>query len=220
MEDKVILVDTHDREIGTAEKLTAHREGALHRAFSIFVFRSDGQLLLQKRAQTKYHSGGLWSNTCCSHPRPQEALEEAAHRRLTEEMGFDCALKDIFSLTYKVQLGNDLWEHEYDHVFVGHYDGEPTPHPQEIDDWKWIDLGGLQKDIHNNPDRYTYWLRVCIDNIISHREQGRPIQEILSTSCETSPDRLGAARCESLDPAASVLSVPREHIRSLDEELR
>ena len=194
MEEKVILVDANDQEIGIAEKLIAHREGALHRAFSIFVFRSDGQLLLQKRAQTKYHSGGLWSNTCCSHPRPQEALEEAAHRRLTEEMGFDCALKEIFSLTYKAQLENDLWEHEYDHVFVGQYDGEPTPHPEEIDDWKWIDLGGVRKDIHNNPDRYTYWLRVCIDNIISHGEQERPIPEILSTSCETSPDLQPASR--------------------------
>ncbi len=194
MEEKVILVDANDQEIGIAEKLIAHREGALHRAFSIFVFRSDGQLLLQKRAQTKYHSGGLWSNTCCSHPRPQEALEEAAHRRLTEEMGFDCALKEIFSLTYNVQLENDLWEHEYDHVFVGQYEGEPTPHPEEIDDWKWIDLGGVRKDIHNNPDRYTYWLRVCIDNIISHREQERPIPEILSTSCETSPHLQAASR--------------------------
>jgi len=170
MEDKVILVDTNNREIGTAEKLQTHRDGALHRAFSIFVFNSKGQLLLQQRAKTKYHSGGLWSNTCCSHPRPHETLPGAAHRRLTEEMGFDCNLEEIFSFTYKVQLAADIFEHEYDHVFIGHYDNEPAPNPEEVDDWIWIDLEGLREDMRENPDRYTYWLRCCIEQVISQRQ--------------------------------------------------
>lgn len=167
-EEKVILVDEEDRAIGAAEKLLTHREGKLHRAFSIFVFNSNGELLLQKRARTKYHSGGLWSNTCCSHPRPGESIHEAAHRRLQEEMGFDCDLKGILSFTYKVQFDNGLFEHEYDHVFVGQYDGEPAPNPEEIDDWKWVNFEELQEDIQNNPDRYTYWLKISIDKIKSH----------------------------------------------------
>ncbi len=179
-EERVILVDRNGHQVGTAEKLHAHRAGALHRAFSIFIFDLKGNLLLQRRARTKYHSGGLWSNTCCSHPRPNESLHEAAHRRLREEMGFDCALKVLFHFTYQVQLANDLFEHEYDHVFVGHYDGEPTPNPEEVDDWIWIDLEGLRKDIREHPDRYTYWLRCCVDQVIAHQKVAvsRPLSAI------------------------------------------
>jgi len=166
MEEKVILVDEDNHEIGTAEKLRTHREGALHRAFSIFVFNSNGELLLQKRAKGKYHSAGLWTNTCCGHPRPKEPLQQAVHRRLMEEMGFDCDLKEIFSFTYKVQLANDLVEHEYDYVFMGTYDGDPTPSPEEADDWKWTDLEELRTDVQMNPDRYAAWFRICIDKLI------------------------------------------------------
>lgn len=171
MEEQVILVDSSNKEIGVAEKIKTHREGKLHRAFSIFVFNSEGQLLLQKRAQSKYHSGGLWSNTCCSHPRPEEPTAHAAHRRLKEEMGFDCELKEIFSFTYKVTFDNDLTEHEYDHVFLGTFAGDPTPCPEDVDEWKWIDLGELQEDVREHPERYTYWLQISLDEIVWHVEQ-------------------------------------------------
>ena len=165
---EVILVDENDNEIGTEEKMKAHQEGKLHRAFSIFIFNSKGELLLQKRAKSKYHSGGLWSNTCCSHPMPGEALEKTVHRRLIEEMGFDCELKEIFSFTYKAKFDNGLIEHEYDHVFIGKFDGKPTPNPEEVDEWKWIDVEELKKGIQENPDNYTYWLKASIDKIIPY----------------------------------------------------
>jgi len=168
MEEKIILVDKNDQETGTMEKMRAHLEGKLHRAFSIFVFDSQGRLLLQKRAKKKYHSGGLWTNTCCSHPRAGEFLEEAAHRRLKEEMGFDCQLEKAFGFAYKVKFDNGLFENEYDHVFVGKFDGAPIPNPEEADDWKWIDITELKKDIKQNPDDYAYWFKIAIDGVISH----------------------------------------------------
>jgi len=170
MTEKVILVDKNDKEIGIGEKLRTHKEGKLHRAFSIFVFNSNGELLLQRRAKSKYHSGGLWTNTCCSHPRVGEALREAVHRRLKEEMGFDCELKEAFTFAYKVKFDNGLFENEYDHVFIGKFDGKPKPNPEEIDEWKWIDLEELKNDIKGNPSNYTYWLRASIDKIISSRQ--------------------------------------------------
>jgi len=170
---EVILVDENDNEIGTEEKLKAHQEGKLHRAFSIFVLNSKGQLLLQKRAKSKYHSGGLWTNTCCSHPSPGETLEKAVHRRLKEEIGFDCELKEIFSFTYKANFDNGLIEHEYDHVFIGNFDGEPAPNPEEVDEWKWVDLEELKKDIQENPDSYSYWLKHSIDKVISYLKTQR-----------------------------------------------
>ncbi|MFQ5961925.1 MAG: isopentenyl-diphosphate Delta-isomerase [Candidatus Methylomirabilales bacterium] len=177
MEEHVILVDPSNQEIGIAEKIQTHKEGKLHRAFSVFVFNAKAQLLLQKRAGSKYHSGGLWSNTCCSHPRPEEHTEKAAHRRLKEEMGFDCGLKEIFRFTYKVKLDNDLTEHEYDHVFIGRFDGTPTPSPAEVDEWKWIDVEELRRDVRENPGRYTYWLRISLDDIMWHVERELQISE-------------------------------------------
>jgi isopentenyl-diphosphate delta-isomerase len=168
MEERIVLVDKDDREIGTEEKIKVHRQGKLHRAFSVFVFNSKGEKLLQRRARTKYHSGGLWTNTCCSHPRPGEPAEKAAHRRLQEEMGFDCELKEVFNFTYRAKLDKNLIEHEYDHVFVGEFEGEPNPNPEEIDDWKWIGLEELKRDMQENPDSYTYWLRVVFDKVVSH----------------------------------------------------
>jgi isopentenyl-diphosphate delta-isomerase len=167
MKEKVILVDKNDKEVGIGEKMETRLTGKLHRAFSIFIFNSQGELLLQKRAKTKYHSGGLWTNTCCSHPRPGELTEKAAHRRLQEEMGFDCQLKEISSFTYKVKFSNDLFEHEYDHVFVGEFNGQPIPNPEEVDDWKWVDLVELKKDIQENPDQYTYWFKIALDKVFS-----------------------------------------------------
>lgn len=167
LEEQVILVDISDRQVGIAEKLQAHREGSLHRAFSIFVLNSQNQLLLQKRAKHKYHSGGLWTNTCCSHPRPNEMTLDAAHRRLQEEMGFDCELQELFSFVYRAQLDHELTEYEFDHVLLGYCDHEPVLNPEEAEDWKWIDLKVLQADIQKNPQSYTYWLRDCCDRFIT-----------------------------------------------------
>jgi isopentenyl-diphosphate delta-isomerase len=164
MLEQVILVDEFDREVGVREKLEAHREGVLHRAFSIFVFDSTKRLLLQKRAATKYHSGGLWSNTCCGHPRPGEATAVAARRRLKEEMNFDCELREAFAFLYRAEVGA-LVEHEYDHVFVGVYDGEPVPDGAEVEDWKRVSLTDLRRDLRAKPERYTDWLRLAVAEI-------------------------------------------------------
>jgi isopentenyl-diphosphate delta-isomerase len=169
--ERVILVDKNDKEIGTEEKIKVHKEGKLHRAFSIFVFNSKGELLLQKRAKSKYHSSGLWTNSCCSHPKLGEHIEKTVHRRLKEEMGFDCELKEIFSFNYKVKFDNNLFENECDHVFMGIFDGKPNPNSEEVDDWKWIDVEELREDIQENPDNYTYWLKVSIDKIIPYLEK-------------------------------------------------
>ncbi len=171
-EERVILVDEDDREIGTEEKLEAHKQGLLHRAFSIFVVDSGRRMLIQKRASGKYHSAGLWSNTCCGHPLPGEPVEQAAHKRLREEMGFDCALEHAFNFTYKAYLGNGLSENEYDRVFVGQFEGEPRPNPEEVEDWRWIAMEELRADVQERPDRYTYWLGRCLDGVIQRLVQG------------------------------------------------
>lgn len=166
MQSKVILVDENDREVGHAGKLEAHQNGLLHRAFSIFVFDQKGRLLLQRRAAKKYHSGSLWTNTCCSHPLPERPLLEEAHRKLRHEMGFDCELAESFHFTYRVKLENGLYEHEFDHVFFGTYDGDPVPNPDEVEAWKWIDLTELSNDIVLHPDEYSYWMKLVLDRVI------------------------------------------------------
>lgn len=160
--EQLILVDENDRELGTEEKLKTHREGKLHRAFSIFVFDDRGRLLLQKRASTKYHSGGLWSNTCCGHPRPGESTLSAAHRRLGEEMNFACELRSFFTFHYRATLENELIENEYDHVFIGRFNGAPVPAEEEVEDWKWISLPDLKKSLGERPGAYSYWLGVAL----------------------------------------------------------
>lgn len=160
--EEVILVNEHDQVLGRAEKMAAHRNGDLHRAFSIFIFDPTGRLLIQKRAKTKYHSGSLWSNTCCSHPRPDEATDIAAHRRLQEEMGFDCDLKEVFDLVYMAELDNNLIEHEYDHVFIGHFAGQPVVDSREVEDWRWIGMDSLIDHVEAKRDNYSYWLRMFL----------------------------------------------------------
>jgi isopentenyl-diphosphate delta-isomerase len=162
---KVILVDKNDNQIGTEEKMKAHIEGKLHRCFSIFIFNSKGELLLQKRAKEKYHSGGLWSNTCCSHPRPNKKIEEEAKKRLKEEMGMDSELQEVFSFTYKAKVG-DLIENEIDHVFFGTFDGRPKPNPKEVEDWKWVNPDEIKKDMKENPSKYTPWFRTILDRAL------------------------------------------------------
>lgn len=160
---KVILVDESDREIGEMDKLEAHVNGLLHRAFSVFLFNPEGKLLMQRRAFGKYHSGGLWTNTCCSHPAPGESIEEAAHRRLDEEMGLTCDLKKVFSFIYKAKLDHDLTEYELDHVLIGLSDDTPHLDPEEAIAFKWMSFEDLKKDVRDNPDNYTVWFRLLIN---------------------------------------------------------
>ncbi len=168
---KVVLVDENDREIGQEDKLAAHQNGAkLHRALSVLVFNGKGETMLQRRALTKYHTQGRWSNTCCSHPFPNESLIDAAHRRLKEEMGFDCELSEAFSFIYKAEVGNGLTEHELDHVFFGTYDGKPTLNPEEAMDYKWMSLGQLNEEFAKSPDNYTPWFPLMIDRVIEKRK--------------------------------------------------
>ena len=158
MNQELILVNEYDEEIGYGEKLNVHKNAQLHRAFSIFVVNKDNQLLLQRRANNKYHSGGLWANTCCSHPLKGEDQEQAIHRRLIEEMGFDCDLKKLFSFIYRVEFDNGLTEHELDHVYLGRHDHDPHPNPNEVSDFKWMDLDELKIDLEVNNQNYTFWI--------------------------------------------------------------
>jgi isopentenyl-diphosphate delta-isomerase, type 1 len=166
MDDKVILVDEANQVVGVAEKMRAHRDGSLHRAFSIFVFNSTRELLIQKRSAAKYHSANLWSNTCCGHPRPNESIDKAAHRRLNEELGFDCPLKLAFTFTYKASLGSNLFEHEYDHVFIGLSDQQPSPNPSEVDEWMWVNPQALTTDVKEHSDNFTCWLKLCLERAL------------------------------------------------------
>jgi len=164
--EMLILVDENDREVGVEEKLAVHRRGVLHRAFSIYLFNSKGELLLTRRAAGKYHSGGLWTNTCCSHPRPGETTESAARRRLREEAGIDCALRHGFHFVYRAELDGGMIEHELDHVFVGCYDGVPTLDPTESDAYRWIDPHALLDDVKLNPVRYSTWMILSLAKTI------------------------------------------------------
>jgi isopentenyl-diphosphate delta-isomerase len=166
----VILVNNNDQSLGTMEKMEAHEKGVLHRAFSVFIFNAEGKMLLQKRAEDKYHSPGLWSNAACSHPRTGEKTDEAAHRRLMEEMGFDCKLEKAFSFTYKANVGSGLTEHEFDHVFIGYSEQTPKPNPEEVSDWKYVDFGWLLTDIENNKNYYTTWFRIALEQVKNHLE--------------------------------------------------
>jgi isopentenyl-diphosphate delta-isomerase len=161
--EHVILVDELDREIGTMEKMEAHRKGLLHRAFSILIFNSNGEMLLQQRADEKYHSGGLWTNACCSHPRPGETLEDAGKRKLIQEMGFECELNYSHKFVYKVELDNQLTEYEWDHVLVGYYDGAPELNPGEAQAWKYDSLEAIRNDAYLHPEKYTSWFKLIIN---------------------------------------------------------
>jgi isopentenyl-diphosphate Delta-isomerase len=160
--DRVVLVDENDATIGTQDKLRAHERGELHRACSVLVFNQAGELLLQRRAATKYHSPGLWSNTCCTHPRPGESASIAARRRLGEELGIDCELAALFRFVYRADVGDGLTEHEYDHVFVGRSEATPAPDPTEVDAWRWQSLSSIRDEMAHHPGRYTAWFHVLL----------------------------------------------------------
>jgi isopentenyl-diphosphate Delta-isomerase len=164
MMEHVILVDQDDNAIGTMEKLEAHRKGILHRAFSILLFNSNGELLIQKRSRLKYHSSSLWTNTCCSHPLPGEPMEQATQRKLKQEMGIDLRTEFAYKFIYEAHLDKGLIEHECDHVFIGTFDGTPIINKEEVEDWKFINLDSLRADIIKNPGSYTYWFKLIVEH--------------------------------------------------------
>ena len=170
MKEKVILVDKNDNELGTMEKQEAHVKGLLHRAFSVFIFNDKNELLLQRRAVNKYHSGGLWTNTCCSHPRQNEKTEDAAKRRLLEEMGMRSTLKKQFDFVYKAKLDNNLYEHELDHVFFGFTNDLPIINPEEVEEYTYKTLEDIGNEMKAIPDKYTEWFKICFREVVnSHR---------------------------------------------------
>ena len=170
MEEYVVLVDEGDRQLGIMEKMAAHIVPRLHRAFSIFIFNSKGEMLLQQRAFSKYHSPGLWTNTCCSHPRNGESLETATSRRLMEEMGMRCDLHEVFTFIYKAPVGLGLIEHEYDHVFFGQSDNLPSINPDEVASYKYMSLDAIAMDMKTHPEAYTEWFKISFEEIVRHYE--------------------------------------------------
>lgn len=170
LEELLILVDEYDQEVGALDKLAVHQKGLLHRAFSVFVFNSKDELLLQQRADEKYHSGGLWTNTCCSHPRVGEEMSDAVQRRLKEEMGMRCDLNFAFSFIYRMPFSNGLTEHELDHVYFGQSDDLPKPDKQEAKSWKYISLAKLKHEIELNPQNFSSWLNICLPKVMEHHK--------------------------------------------------
>ena len=169
MEEYVILVDENDQPIGQMEKQAAHVTPHLHRAFSIFIFNSKGELLMQQRALSKYHSPGLWTNTCCSHPRDGETLEEATSRRLWEEMGMRCKMHEVYTFIYKAPVGLGLIEHEFDHVWFGQSDDTPMINTEEVASYRYMDLDAIAEDLKAHPECYTEWFKISFDEIMKHR---------------------------------------------------
>ena len=163
MEEKVILVDKQDNPIGLMPKMEAHEKGVLHRAFSVFILNNAGDLMLQQRALHKYHSPGLWTNTCCSHQRDGESNIAAGQRRLYEEMGFVTPLREITSFIYKAPFDNGLTEHELDHIMIGQYNDEPIINPDEVADWKWMPIDAVRDDINQHPQNYTVWFIIIFE---------------------------------------------------------
>ncbi len=163
IEENVILVNTKDEPIGLMPKLEAHEKAVLHRAFSVFVLNDKNQIMLQQRARHKYHSPLLWTNTCCSHQREGESNIQAGSRRLFEEMGFNTELKELFHFIYKAPFDNGLTEHELDHVMIGYYNESPTINPEEVEDWKWMGIEEVQRDLQLHPEEYTVWFKIIFD---------------------------------------------------------
>ena len=168
-EVEVILVDENDVQIGTMEKMKAHQEGKLHRAFSVIAYNSKGEWLLQKRAATKYHSANLWTNTCCSHPIPDKEMEACILERMQEEMGFSATLEKLFNFTYLARLNAGLTEYEFDHVYQCQFDGEPVLNPDEASDYKWVNPENLRLDMEVHSENYTIWFKLIVDKIFNDR---------------------------------------------------
>lgn len=168
--DELILVNAEDEEIGYGEKAYVHEKGLLHRAFSVFIV-NDGKMLIQKRNRNKYHSGGLWTNACCSHPRKGESLKEAVHRRLEEELGIDCDVEELFDFMYRTVFAENLYEYEFDHVFLADYSGSIKLNREEASEIKWIDLQELKEDIVRRPEKYTSWFLIAVNKVIKVAEE-------------------------------------------------
>lgn len=166
--DYLVLVDENDKAYGKLEKQLVHELGLLHRAFSVFIFNSNGELLLQQRAKEKYHSGDLWTNTCCSHPRFGEEMPYAINRRLKEEMGMNCKTEFIFSFIYKAKFENGLSEHEFDHVYFGISDNYPIPNKSEVQNWRYISMEDLEEEIAMQPNNFTEWIKICLPEVKRH----------------------------------------------------
>lgn len=162
--EHVILVDANDEEIGAIDKMEAHQQGLLHRAFSVLLFNKKGEMMIQKRARTKYHSGGLWSNACCSHPRPGEKMQDAVCRRLHEELGIALTPTFSYKFIYRIEFENKLIENEYDHVYVGTFEGTPLINTLEVEDYKFISERELREHMKENPDQYTYWFKLIVES--------------------------------------------------------
>jgi len=171
VEEKVILVNENDEQIGLMPKLEAHKKAILHRAFSVFILNSNGELMLQQRAAHKYHSPLLWTNTCCSHQRDGETNLEAGKRRLLEEMGFECELKEIFSFIYKAPFDNGLTEHELDHVMIGEYEYDPKINKEEVNSFKWMTLEAVKNDVELKPEIYTEWFKIIFEKFYNHLQE-------------------------------------------------
>jgi isopentenyl-diphosphate delta-isomerase len=167
----VILVNEHDQEVGRCEKMLAHKEGLLHRAFSIFLFNAEGEMLLHRRALAKYHSGGLWTNACCSHPMPGIPIEYTLQEKLQQEMGLQCPIEFVFSFLYKAALDNDLTEHELDHVFVGEFNGLPNPNPEEVEDWRFFSISEISDLMISQPEMFTEWFKIAFPKVLQHTEK-------------------------------------------------
>ncbi len=170
-EEKVLLVDTQDRVLGTMPKLEAHQKGVLHRAFSVFILNRQNALMLQQRAWDKYHSPGLWTNTCCSHQREGEDSLAAGKRRLQEEMGLEAPLTPLFTFIYKAPFDNGLTEHELDHVLLGYSEQSPNPNPHEVADWQWMPLEEVQRKLTEQPEQFTVWFKIIFERFYAHIKQ-------------------------------------------------
>ena len=175
---EVVLVNETDEQIGTMEKMAAHRNAVLHRAFSVFIFNSKGEMLLQQRAQRKYHSGGLWTNACCSHPLPGEDTGAAARRRLTEEMGFQTPLEKIFSFTYRSEFDNGLTEHEYDHVYTGVFDGPIYANKEEVNDYCFKKMSEIATTLNSHAQKYTAWFHIAFPLVQKWVEEEKTKQQL------------------------------------------
>lgn len=169
--EQVILVNEKDEQIGLMEKMEAHEKALLHRAFSVFLFNEKDELLLQQRAHSKYHSGSLWTNTCCSHQRAGETSIQAGKRRLQEEMGITADLSNAFQFIYKAQLDNNLTEHEFDHVLFGEFNGSPQPNPEEVSAWRYESLENISAEIKDKPDQFTEWFKICLNEVIKQKKE-------------------------------------------------
>lgn len=169
-EEKVILVDTNDEPVGLMNKMAAHEQGILHRAFSVFILNAKNEVMLQQRASQKYHSPLLWTNTCCSHQRAGESNIQAGKRRLEEEMGFVTDIKELFHFIYKAPFDNGLTEHELDHVMIGRFEGEPNINKEEVEDWKWMKIEAIKDDMVVNPQLYTVWFKIIFDEFYHYLE--------------------------------------------------